>query len=61
MSVLREESKRLVLRYAPTGQFTFRHFRMNASDRQLYDLATQLNAFQVCDIDKILKVQSFTF
>jgi hypothetical protein len=55
-----ESARRLVLRYDP-GQFTFRHFDETASDAQLYELAHQLNAFQECDVDKVLKVRVLEF
>lgn len=55
-----EAGKRLVLRYDP-GQFTFPHFDHSADDEQLYELAGLLNAFQECDLDKVLKVSVFSF
>jgi len=53
--------QRLVMRYAPSGQFTFRHFSATASDEQLYDIAQQLNTFQDRPLDKVLRVQVYTF
>jgi len=57
--MLVEDGTRLVLRYAPAGQFTFRHFNENASDATLHDLAIQLNSFQEDAVDKIYKVQEY--
>ncbi|MCL1845346.1 MAG: DUF1659 domain-containing protein [Defluviitaleaceae bacterium] len=51
-----ELTRSLVLRYDP-GQFTFRNFAPAATDEQLYDLALQLNAFQTCPVDTILRVR----
>jgi hypothetical protein len=55
-----EMGRRLVLRYKP-GQFTFRRFDNAATIAQLHDLAIQLNSFQGCDLDKILRVRTFEF
>jgi hypothetical protein len=55
-----EVAKRLVLRYDP-GQFTFRHFLVTATDEQLYNLAMQLNSFQECAVDTILKTRVMEF
>lgn len=51
-----ELSRGLVLRYDP-GQFTFRKFDPAATDEQLHALAMQINAFQTCPVDVILKVR----
>jgi hypothetical protein len=55
-----DSSTSLVLCYDP-GQFTFRHFNPVATDAQLYSLALQLNAFQTCAVDKVLKVRVMEF
>jgi hypothetical protein len=55
-----EISKKLVLCYDP-GQFTFRHFSATATDAQLYNLAVQLNGFQTCALDKVLKTRVYEF
>jgi len=56
--MLSEINRRLVLRYDP-GQFTFRNFRHTASDAQLFELAQGLNAFQECELEKVLRIQTF--
>jgi hypothetical protein len=58
---LQDHSRRLVLRYSPGGQFTFRHFRATATDQQLHDIAENLNAFQECPVRKVLKVRVLSF
>jgi len=55
---LSEDSRRLVLRYNP-GQFTFRHIGATATDEQLYNLARQLNSFQLVDAAEIHKVRTY--
>jgi len=59
--MMREVSRRLVLRYDPGGQFTFRHFTASATDAQLLGIANQLNAFQTCDVHKVLSVRVLEF
>ncbi|MCL1877607.1 MAG: DUF1659 domain-containing protein [Defluviitaleaceae bacterium] len=54
-----ELSRGLVLRYDPSGQFTFRQFDPAATDEQLHALAHQLNAFQADPVDTILRVRVF--
>lgn len=56
-----EKSRRLLLRYDTPGQFTFRHFTQHATDEQLYNIATLLNAFQTCRVDKVIKVRVYEF
>jgi hypothetical protein len=55
-----EINKGLVLRCGD-GQFTFRHYDDMATDAQLYELATELNSFQDCNLDKVLKVRVMEF
>lgn len=54
------EERRLILRYDP-GQFTFRHFNHSASDEQLYELAHQLNTFQVDTLAQVVKTRIVYF
>ncbi|MDR0272167.1 MAG: hypothetical protein LBI27_02480 [Clostridiales bacterium] len=58
--MLTEMYRRLVLNY-DKGQYSFRDFSYSASDDQLYDLATQLNAFQDITAEKVLKVRVLEF
>ncbi|MCL2499976.1 MAG: hypothetical protein FWE90_06515 [Defluviitaleaceae bacterium] len=53
------DSTNLVLRYNPSGQYTFRRFDRTASDAALYALAKQVNAFQT-DEAKVVKIQVFS-
>jgi len=55
-----EVSKRLVLRFN-RGQMSFRHLSVNASDEQLFELAHNLNAFQVDEAVRVVKVQTMQF
>jgi hypothetical protein len=61
MTGMTVNARRLVLRFAPSGQFSFRHFSADSSDCMLYTMATLLNEFQDCDVDKILKVHVYEF
>jgi len=55
-----QNSLSMVIRYSD-GQYTFRNFREDAVDIQLYTLARTLNSFQECDIEKVLKVRVMQF
>lgn len=61
MPNMNELERRLVLRYYPSGQFTFRTFFESAGDEQLYDTAMKLNAFQECPVHRVLKTRVMSF
>ena len=52
-----EVSRGIILRYEPSGQFTFRHVTADATDEELFELAGLLNTFQDCEVDKVLAFQ----
>ncbi|MCL2576904.1 MAG: DUF1659 domain-containing protein [Defluviitaleaceae bacterium] len=54
-------SRRLVLSYDKGSRFTFRHFIATATDAQLYDIAMRLNAFQVCNVEKVFSERVIEF
>lgn len=53
-------NRRLSLQYTP-GTFSFRHFRPTATDAQLYELATALNAFQTCEFTRLSQINVSEF
>jgi len=55
------DNRRLVLRYASGGQFSFRKFVADASDESLHELAGHLNAFQDEPSETVSKVDTFIF
>jgi hypothetical protein len=55
-----EKSRSIVVR-CNGGQFTFSRLRQAATDAQLFELATCLNAFQVNNLDKVFKVRVLQF
>jgi hypothetical protein len=58
---MQEISNRLVLRYYPSGQFSFRHILDSATDEQLYATAMQLNAFQEDNVNEVRMVKVLEF
>jgi hypothetical protein len=58
IAIFREQGTHLVIRYSTGGQYTFKRFISTATDEQIYDLARNLNSFQECNAEKILKVHS---
>lgn len=57
-----EETRRLVLRFDGSnnrGQFSFRYFDDTAEIADLYEFAHLLNAFQSCNVDRVLQARVF--
>jgi len=52
-----ETSRRLVLKYNP-GQYSFRHFDIQATNEELHDLGLQLNSVQEDEVHQIVLVQT---
>jgi hypothetical protein len=52
---------RLVLRYYPSGQFSFSRFQHDASDQALLALGRHINAFQTDNAHQIRKVEVSQF
>ena len=53
---MNEMSRRIALRYQP-GVFSFRHFDVQATDEELYNLAMQLNSVQEDEVKQIVKIR----
>jgi hypothetical protein len=56
---MNHDSSKLILRYSPTGQFTFTRFDRSADDEKILELAQTLNAFQEEEA-QYFKVQTFS-